>query len=326
MVSGVPDGRREKSVCFQCDVSPSFSHHRISAYQNPRFTEEAEKRSIEQFGGKESQDFIQMILGEHGTPVYALFDRENMRMEDYYYPALRIYGSVFKNEPFTLDRLVVNLPTPPRASESLVLGVDLGYTQPSSLIALYSKEDCWYILFRVELHQVNYDLQEKFIDDLHTKYNFHFIGLDVGAGGQGKAIYNDMINRPEYKNRDYVNTIVEVEFGGTIVVGSDEEGKELKERIKPFAVTKLQQMTNSYKIAYSKRDEDLLTELERITYSKSSATSQVVYKATTPGGGDRGDDHNFAALLTYAMVIYQKFDAFDSRSRKPKLLRSRWLF
>jgi hypothetical protein len=327
MTSGVPDGRREKCVLYQCDVSPSFSKHHISAYENPRFTKEAETRALEQFGGKDSQDFIRQVLGEHGTPTFALFDRDNMRIEEYYYPSLKVYGEQLKRDRQTLGRLVSNLPTPPRSADSLVLGVDLGYTEPSALIGLYLKESVWYILFRIELYQINYDIQEKFIDDLQNKYNFNFIGLDIGAGGQGKAIYNDFISRDEFTSGNYGKKIVPVEFGGTIVVGTDEDGKELKERVKPFSVTKLQQMVNSYEVAFSKKDEDLLSELERITYTKSSATGQITFKASTEGGADsRGADHNFASLLTFAMVVFLQYDSLLGRSNKPKLYRSKWIY
>lgn len=326
VVAGVPDGRREKSVLYACDTSPSFTKHRISAYDNPRFTKEAEQRAIEQFGGKDSQDFIRQVLGEHGTPTFSMFDRENMRIEEYMYPTIRVFGDKIKSDVHALDRIAINLPLPPKRSDSLVLGVDLGFTEPTAIIALYLLDNIWYILFRVELHQVNYDIQERFIDDLNDRYNFNFIGLDVGAGGQGKAVYNDFLYRPEFKNSRYEEKIIPVEFGGTVVVGVDESGKELKERVKPFSVTKLQQMVNSYEIAFSRKDDDLLTELERITYSKSSATGQIVYKASTPGGGDRGADHNFAALLTFAMVVFNKYDALLGRPNKPKLYKSKWIY
>jgi len=324
IVSGVPDGRREKSVLYQCSTSESFSKHQVSAYQNPRFTKEAEDRAIEQFGGKDSQDFIRQILGGHGTPTFALFDRENMRVEDYYYPTTKIWGMNLRKDAHVLNQLILNLPSPPRSAKSLILGVDLGYTEPSMLIGLYQKEDLWYILFRVELARIEYNIQEKFIDELHHKYNFDYIGLDVGAGGQGKAVYNSFINRDEFKSRNYSKIILPVEFGGTTVVGLDEEGKELKERIKPFSVTKLQELVNSYQLVFSKRDEDLLVELERIVYTRSPVSGQMVYKSITLGGSDRGADHSFAALLTFVMVLYERIEKSTDRGREP-LYRPRWL-
>jgi len=671
LVSGVPDGRREKSVCYHCDNSPDYSKHRISAYRNPRFTEDAEKRAIDQYGGKDSQDFIRQVLGEHGTPTYAVFDREMLRLEDYDVPVIRLYGEQLKRDSQLPYRVILNLPNAPKYTSDLILGIDLGYcysedtevltsrgwlkhqetnendiiacfdtntneiiwdkplflreldydgkmievsgkstnfmvspehsvwacktkgyvpqdyeemqavdllklandrfrvkiapnrrntigkstftvpyyysnrkdrvqkstdvpmsvwvqflawfvsegsatanhqwevnltqsknryadeidkvlkqlpytvtrqeyinqwgkeqvkwtitckelclwlrdncgihsknkkipefifncstedqelflrtlllgdgsrincerspqywtqsktlidqfqrlalilgysstvgfhkssggmysasvmkrkenelskkkniklvhysgkiycfktrtgfyitrrngrvaiqgnTQPTAINALYRLQDShvWYFLFRLELFQINYDEQEKIINRLDTKYNPSFLGMDVGSGGQGKSLYHNFVHSDTYRDKDFVKRMLPVEFGGTVVVGFDEGGNEMKERIKQFSASKLQQMANNHDIAFSKRDQDLLTELERITYYRT-ATGNPVYKAVTPLGSDRGDDHNFAALLTFVMVLFEKYDSLEFRPSKPKLLRSRWL-
>jgi len=83
-------------------------------------------------------------------------------------------------------------------------------------------------------------------------------------------------------------------------------------------------MVNSHAIAFSKRDMELITELERITYHKTTS-GNVVYKAMTAGGSDRGADHNFSALLTFAMVIFEKLEGALKKTQKVKLYRHRWL-
>jgi hypothetical protein len=324
MVSGVPDGRRDKSVLFACDTDDNFSHHRISAYKNPRFTKDKEEQLISQFGGRDSQDFIRQVLGEHGTPTYAVFDRELMRLEDYDVPVVKIYGTQLKKDSQLLQRVVINLPKPPKYAECVIFGIDLGYTQPTAINVLYLTDGIWYFLFRLELFQISYDEQEKVLNNLDTRYNPNFIGMDMGSGGQGKSFYHTMINDPRYKSKEYAERIVPVEFGGTVVVGTDDEGKELKERVKQFSVTQLQQMTNNHFIAFSIRDVDLIAELEKVVYFQTSA-GNVQYKVMTPGGSDRGNDHNFAALLTFAMVIYEKFEYKSLQQKSKRLLRSRWL-
>lgn len=324
MVSGVPDGRREKSVCYVCDTDPNFSHHNISAYRNPRFTKEREEQLIAQFGGKDSQDFIRQVLGEHGTPTYAVFDRELMRLEDYDVPVIKLYGKQLKDDSQLIYRVVYGLPGPPKYADHLIFGIDLGYTQPTSICVLYSVDDIWYFLFRLELQQISYDIQERLINILDDRYNPNYIGLDMGAGGQGKSIYHTFINDERYKGKDYVDRIVPVEFGGTVVVGLDEDSSELKERVKQFSVSKLQQVTNNHQIAYSSRDDDLLSELERVIYHRTDA-GNVQYKVMTPGGSDRGDDHNFAALLTFVMILFERLEGNYIRVVKPKLFRPQWL-
>lgn len=326
IVSGVPDGRREKSVCYHCDTSVAFSRHKISAYENPRFTKEAEERAIAQYGGRDSEDFKRQVLGEHGTPTFAVFDRELLRLEDYDVPVLRLYGAQLKKDSQLPYRVLMNLPSPPRYAEALIVGIDLGYTQPTAINVLYKLEDSnkWYFLLRLELHQVAYDEQEKIINRLDTRYNPTYIGMDVGAGGQGKSLYHNFINSERYADKSFAERLVPVEFGGTVVVGIDEEGQELKERVKQFSASKLQQMANNHEVVFSVRDMDLITELERIAYHRTPS-GNIVYKALTPGGSDRGDDHNFAALLTFAMVLFERYDLMNLRPRKPKLYRSRWI-
>jgi len=324
VVSGVPDGRREKSVLYQCDVGKSYSKHRVSAYKNPRFTGETEQRALEKFGGKDSQDFLRQVLGEHGTPTYALFDRANMRIEDYFSPVVKVYGAQVKTDPSKLTRIIMNMPTPPRYADMAVAGIDLGYTEPTAIVVLYRRESVWYQLFRLELHQITYDLQEKFISDLDEKYGFNYIGFDAGAGGQGKSLHHNLVNKEEYSTREFPERLLPVEFGGTVVVGFDDEGEELKERVKPFSAAQFQQMVNSFEFAFSSRDMDLIVELERITYHKTPA-GNVVYKSMTPGGSDRGADHNFSALLTFAMVVFEKLGQTIRRNEQVKLIRSRWL-
>lgn len=323
-VCGVPDGRRERSVCFQCDDDPAFSKHHTTAYENPRFTKEAENRAISQFGGKEGQDFIRQVLGEHGSPTYAVFDRSFMKLEDYHVPVLKLYGAQLKEDSQLPYRVVANLPKPPKYCDAVVLGIDLGYTEPSAIICLYLVDTVWYILFRLELYQINYNTQEKVFDLLDTKYNPAYIGIDAGAGGQGKSIVHNLINRDEYTDKSFGERLVPVEFAGTVVVGYDELGHELKERIKPFSVSKLQQTVNGHYIALSIRDEDLITELENITYTKS-LSGNVIYKVRSTKGGNSGDDHNFAALLTFCMVMFEKYEHLTSKAKGKRLYGSKWL-
>jgi hypothetical protein len=324
LVSGVPDGRRDRSVLYMADADDHFTKHRIPAHRNPRFTEKREKELTAQYGGEQSQDYIRQVLGEHGTPTYAVFDREFMRIEDYDVPVVRLYGSQFKKDSQLVYRLVNNLPKSPKYSQGVIFGVDLGYTQPTAIVALYEVDGVWYFLFRLELSQVSYDIQQKILDRLDTKYSPHYIGLDMGAGGQGKSFYHTMVNEERYASKNYDKRLVGVEFGGTAVVGYDEEGKELKERIKQFSATRLQRHVNDQEIVFSARDEELIQELEKVVYFETAA-GNVQYKVMTERGSDRGDDHSFAALLTFAMVLFNKYENIEYHQQRPKLLGARWL-
>jgi hypothetical protein len=70
-----------------------------------------------------------------------------------------------------------------------------------------------------------------------------------------------------------------------------------------FAVIVLQDYVNNHKVIFSHKDLEMITELERMTYTKTQ-TGEVVYKTLTPKGGKRGEDHNTSALLCAVLSYY----------------------
>jgi len=114
-----------------------------------------------------------------------------------------------------------------------------------------------------------------------------------------------------------------VDFSSSIVVGVDSDGNENKVKTKPFFVSLLQEMSNSHRIIYSSTDMDLITELEKMTYSKSS-TGEIMYKTITDRGGRRGDDHFTSALLC-GMGAYHMTTEFSVSAPQIKLIKARWI-
>lgn len=325
LVSGVPTGQREKNVLYFADqVDPNFTRHNIPQHRNPRYSKADEIRNIKQFGGVDAEDYIHLVLGRHGTPIFSLFDRDKMLITSYDVFVSKVYGTKMGDSPDMLLDLLHMLPIAPPGSQ-VAFGIDLGYTEPTVITIVTKKlgDVYWKFLVRLVFYQVVYPTQEDFISKLDLKYNPSFIGID--AGGPGKGVIQHLVNDHKYDQQRLYDKIVSTDFNASLEVGFDQDGVPMKEKAKVFAMQKLQQMTNNHGIMYSSADNDVIIELERTMYTRSAA-GNVIYKTLTELGGQRGDDHNLASLLAFTLGWHHKYgkDIYKRRRKgnlwKPKFI------
>jgi hypothetical protein len=323
MTSGVPTGLRENNVLYHADMEDDgFTKHRVSAYQNPRFTEEDEKRAIIQYGGKDSEDFAHMVLGEHGSPVFSVFDRRLFEILPYEIYRLTINGIKLKDNIQKYIEKIAMLPKLP-SNTDVLFGIDLGYTDPTAIIIMYlTKTGKMRFHCRVQLTKVSYNMQDKFIDLLDTKFKPSLIGVDEGAAG--KAVVQRLQEADEFAHKNYKTRLIPINFSSALVIGEDLDGNEIKSRTKPFSVSILQDYSNSHRITYSSTDPEMMTELERMIYTKNP-NGDIVYKTLTPLGGKRGADHFTAALLCGCLAYYLENESFVPKRKPKKLFGARWI-
>jgi len=324
-VSGVPTGMREKNVLFFADQrDDKFSKHRISAHRNPRYSEDDEIRNIKQFGGVESEDYTHLVLGEHGAAAYSLFDRARMLLEDYDVFRGTVYGQKIKEDEGYLQRFYSALPRLPKGTTRVAFGIDLGYVDPTVVLVLYQTVDVpkWRIIARITARQVPYPTQEIFFDKLDSIYHPELIGMDEGSSG--KAVIQHLMADPSYRHKDYKNRLVPIQFRSMVTIGYDDDGDELEARAKQFGVQLLQTKVNEHEIIFSTKDETIIGELERTTYTRTQS-GELTFKTITPHGGTRhGEDHNFAALLCFVLGLYNKEELGLLAGRRIKLYNTRW--
>jgi len=67
---------------------------------------------------------------------------------------------------------------------------------------------------------------------------------------------------------------------------------------------------------------EMVTELERMTYTKTPS-GEIVYKTMTEKGGKRGEDHFTSALLCAVMAYHSVNELILSKSKK--LINPGWL-
>jgi len=323
-VSGVPTGVRERNVCYIADKEmPSFSRHRVSAYENPRFTAETERRAIERYGGKNTPEFAHFVLGKHGSPLHAIFDRHLMKIESYPVYKLDIDG-LKEGKDFSSYLPKINvLPALPR-NNGVFFGIDLGYTEPTAIYVFFiDKKGKFRIHAKIRLTKVPYPVQKLFIDRLDTIYSPSFLAID--AGHAGMSVTQDLMQDKQYSPKQFNERIIPIEFNSSITVGVGDDGKEIKTRTKPLSVSILQEKSNSHQIIYSSTDMEIIGELERMTYTKNPSTGTIAYKTLTPGGGKKGADHFTSALLCGMLGYYLVNEGLDYREQKGELLGVSWL-
>lgn len=322
IVSGVPTGMRENNVLYTVDQeNDDYSKHRVSAYDNPRITENDINNAILQYGGEDSEDFIHYVLGQHGKPVFALFDRALMKVETY--PVYKLVIDGIKSED--IGEIISRLEAFPNVTDEnygVIFGIDLGYTEPTAITIMYlDGKDRIKFHGRIKLNKVSYPIQEKLIDFLDTKFNPLILGID--RGNAGIALIQNLEEGKDYVHKNYKNRLYPVEFSSWISLGLNQNGEENKVKAKPFFVSILQEMSNSHRIIYSSTDTEMIIELERMTYTKNP-NGDIVYKTLTERGGKRGEDH-FTSSLICGVGSFHMTREFSRTQSKVKLIKSMWI-
>lgn len=323
IVSGVPDGKRENSVCYYADnVSDAFSTHNVSSHDNPRYSQLDEDRNLQQFGGVDSEDYVHMVLGKHGSPTFSVFDRALMAMDAYPIFKLTLDGISLRSNVSEYKKALSYLPPLPPSADLVILGADLGYTDPTAIFIMYmTKEGRFKFHVKVQLNKVTYPMQEKIIDVLDDMYRPAILGIDEGSAG--KSTVHHLMEGEAYIHKAYDKRLIPINFSSSVVVGLDADGKEISERVRPYSISTLQQYTNNHRIIYTSTDMETVSELERMTYTKSQ-NGDLVYRTLTLRGGQRGADHFTAALLCGILAYHQSSELLIMQKR-PVLFTGRWM-
>lgn len=324
IVSGVPTGLREQNVLYHADMqSENFTKHRIAAHRNPRYTKDDEKRSIENYGEPGTDNYIHFVLGRHGRPTFAVFDRTLMDIRQYPVSKVKLDGlKLSDNLSQYIERLSL-LPSVEKSYTDVIMGVDLGYTDPTAILVLKRNRDGQFkVHARIQFNKVPYPIQAQLIDYLDTKFNPSLIGIDEGHAGTAEV--QKLQLEPRFAHKNYKERLIPVKFNANVVIGLDEDGKEIKQKTRPYSISVLQQYANEHKIVFSTTDLELVSELERMVYIKLPSGNRV-YRTITPKGGQQGDDHFTSALLCASMAWYLLHDSIVAPQKKKLLLTAGWI-
>lgn len=324
VVAGVPTGLREKNVLYYADrVDPRYSKHRVSAFDNPRLREEDFKNFEDAYNGKDSEEWVHFVLGQHGKPSYALFDRNMMAIEQY--PVYKVFINRAELSGDEYTQILRKLSAIPNTEKrrKVIFGIDLGFTEPTAIQVLTVDEhNVMRIHSRIKLTQIAYPVQEKIIDFLDSKFEPIVIGVDRGAGGQGISLIQHLTDDPQYFAKNYKDRIFPVEFGGNVLIGYDADGNEIRVRTKPHAVQLLSDLCVTHVLRFSTRDLDMISELEQLSYTKTS-TGEIIYRHVGLKGTKSGEDHFTSALLC-AVLAYNLTTNEVYRLQVKRLAKPSW--
>lgn len=339
-VSGVPNGERRENVLYQCDIEDDkYISFNIPQTAMSWWSPELEYKRRREYGAvqEDSEDYKHYVLGQHGVPTYAVFDRARFRKEPYEVTRIVLTQAMFEStrrispnglESYNIHEVVVCPPIPTKLGIKAKVGVgyDVGYSpDPAVFFVMYQDLDTgfWRNLLRVVLQRVEYSLQRETLLWLDTAYNFDFIGIDMG--GPGKVVYQELttdLAEEVYKQRQFAKRIYPVEFGGRMTVAIQDENNELvekKDNVKRVAVETVSRWVHEHRFAFGMEDNNLMEELERTKFMRSSS-GEPIYKTL--------DDHQFSAMMCAIMAYENKFGVPLSLPRmelRPRLLSARWL-
>jgi hypothetical protein len=323
IVSGVPTGLREQNVLYRVDMQEeSYTKHRVAAHQNPRYTDEDEKRSLKNYGQPDSDNYIHMVLGRHGRPTFAVFDRGLMDIKQYPVSKIKLNGIKLSDDLSQYIERISLLPSVEKSYTDVIMGIDLGYTDPTAILVLKRTRDGQFKFHaKIQLNKVPYPIQAQVIDYLDTKYKPSLIGIDEGHAGTAEVQKLQM--EPRFAHKNYKQRLIPVKFNASVVIGMDEDGKEIKQKTRPYSISVLQQYSNEHKIVYSTTDLEIVAELERMVYIKLPSGNRV-YRTLTPKGGKEGDDHFTSALLCASMAWYLNHDSVFAAPQQKLLISAGW--
>lgn len=315
-VCGTPSGERENNVLYFADVeSDQYSNHKVIAFDNPRYDEESDKRNQEQYGGKDSDDYQRLVLGEHAAPISAIFSKVTLPTKPFEIFTATVTREMLEKDPNKIIRLLRSLP---EESNEVAAGIDFGYTDPTIISLFRKKSGIWEVFARITLLHIEYPDQVSFVNKLDDFYSFVLLAVDEGHAGI--YVSQELL---KISSKNYKDILVSVNFGSSLVIGVDLDDNEVKQNVRNIAVEYLRRLFDNKLLYLSSRDAKLLSELERVV-STRTPSGNTVYRVRTIGGSLRGEDHIFASMICFSYALYLRNEQSKKQEKRVKLFVSRW--
>jgi hypothetical protein len=333
IVSGVPNGERRDNVLYETDQeNPKYLSFNIAQSDMSWWTPEMELEKRQEYHAiqEDSEDYKHYVLGQHGVPSFAVFDRNRFIREDFESMKLvytqQMFDKIKRVDPdgisrYHIEELVQCPPLPIEFgySPKIGLGYDVGFSpDPTVFFIMYeARTGGWRSLARVVLQRVEYPIQREVLAWLDRVYQFDFMGIDMG--GPGKVQYQDLAGElTDYRAYKFKERLFSVEFGGYITVAIAEDGTEKKDQTKRVAVETLSRWVHEGRFVFANTDNDLMEELERTKFTRT-LTGEPVYRTD--------NDHQMAAMMCAIMAYEHKFGPPIIVERLPiqvKLASAHW--
>jgi len=255
------------------------------------------------YGGEGTAGWRHEVAGEHGQPSYGAFSaalvmKAVSEIEGYQKAVLRgedFVGCANEQESRQRMEALLNLSG---GRGRCWMGVDTGYTSdPTEVVVLEEDENEVLSLFlRVHAERLPYPLVSELIALVDTVYNPVGIGLD--RGGNGAAVEQELTGLDKFSERGMAAKLVAYDFGGTLVVGEDANGNEIRKRTKEEMSRLISKALSANKLRLPAQDPEVEDQLCSQTYVRTERG--VVYS--------KGSDHVNDALRTALLRRAQEID------------------
>ena len=302
-VAGVPNGIRDGSLIYLIDQRlTNWKRYHIPAHENPYFTQEANIQATKKYGGEDSADYQNLILGRHGEAAFSIISRESIVTESFPIYGFR-YSQADKSagKPF---RMVLDTPIlDERYTKVLVLAVDTGYADPTvAQILGQDAHGVWRTLARYRLTRIPFPEQAEIIDWLDSAYKFTNITVDLGSGGGGIGVVQDLMSGRFAKSKNYEQRISGVRFGDYLTSEAP-TGDTLRTNAKSFAGQELARMITDKELRFSEVDAEGISQVERVAYQRRPDGTNQYYVVSERGAGKTNDDHIFASYVVFVLML-----------------------
>ena len=167
------------------------------------------------------------------------------------------------------------------------MGGDLGYTHDPTELLLFEEEQLTGVLtlrLRVHAERVPYPVVTEIVALIDRLYSPQGIGVD--RGGNGMSVVQELTGLDKYRDRYFTGRLVGYDFGGSIAVGEDKDGRPITKRVKEQMTALINEALNAKKLRLPKPDHEIEDQLCTQTYT------------LTPHGVvfSKGNDHCVDAL------------------------------
>ena len=264
-VYGVPNGLR--NTFYRMTTMPDTEQYNWPSAFNPEFTPAKDAELALLYGGRSSPGYVHRVLGQHGSPMHAVFS-----LDDY----LECVDPGMGNVDYTLRE--TDLFTPPfeYAEGDYYLGCDLGYARdPSEFVVYRSVPPRLVNVLRLHLEGVNYARQLSILQELDRAYDFRGIGID--CGNNGRAIAHQLMAL----GSAWCEKVRAFEFGAAMDLETLPDGSVPRRRVKEYMTELLQRRLTEHTIIYPP-SPDREQQYASHTYGVNAA-GQIIY--------EKGNDH-----------------------------------
>ena len=322
-IYSTPNGLRDRTF-YRLSQSKEWRIFRWPSWIAPDWNRERRKELADFYGGESTAGWRHEVAGEHGMPSYGAFNQAQIQAamtEVEGFRRVDLDGDMLKGcdtESEVRDRLEALLSLDGSPGRYW-LGGDLGYTSdPTELLLLEEDEAEGVLSLRLRVHaeHIPYPAISEMISLIDRVYQP--IGLGIDRGGNGLGVEQELLRLDKYKTNNLAGRLRGIDFGGTIPIGEDDQGRPIKKRTKELMTQLINKLLAKRALRLPAQDAEVEDQLCTQTYILSDRG--VVYSK----GHDHIVDALRCAVLCRDMEIDPSYDTGELIMPPVKILRFIW--